>query len=231
MKNLRKFNTKTEYSGATIYFPSVSYIKEIDGIKYDKINVLRWTQSTGQSNSVNVKLMGNATTQTLTSDSTSTTAEFEIYGSPETIKSGIFSATGIKTFDFTDCDTSNINDMSNMFALCTNLASINLSSFNTANVSNMSGMFMQCNAALSVLDLSSFDTSNVTNMYAMFNTCASLVTLDCSSWDTSKVTSYDSMFTNCSALKTIYVKNAAEKTWFKARVTEASLMGVTVTVK
>jgi surface protein len=143
---------------------------------------------------------------------------------------GVFSGTNLKTIDLSPFYTNNVTDMSSLFASSPLLSQIDVSKFNTDKVTNMEGMFSTC-LALTTLDLSSFDTSNVTNMASMFTSCSALTTIDCSSWDTSKVTYSDLMFDECSSLKTIYVKDTTEKAWFEAKITDASLTGVTVTIK
>ncbi len=76
-----------------------------------------------------------------------------------------------------------------------NLTSISFGNFNTTNVTNMSGMFAYC-AELTNLNLSSFNTSSVTNMLGMFAFCKELTTLDLSSFDMSEVTTAEMML-NC----------------------------------
>lgn len=102
------------------------------------------------------------------------------------------------TCDLTGLDTSNVTNMSYMFAnsWCESLTGLDAGSFDTSAVTNMEGMFYGCNR-LTELDLSSFVTSNVTNMYRMFSECESLTELDLSSFDTSGVTDMSSMFFDC----------------------------------
>lgn len=95
----------------------------------------------------------------------------------------------------------------NMFYLCSNLATLDLSNFDTSNVIDMSSMFYGCNN-LTKLDVSNFDTSNVEDMNSMFCFCniSALTVLDLSKWDTSKVTYYmNEMFCFCSKLTTLDV--------------------------
>ena len=70
-------------------------------------------------------------------------------------------------------DTSNVINMSFMFAYCGKLTALNLSGFDTSNVTNMRGMFSRCNS-LKTLNLSNFDTSNVEDMRYMFEFCGDL---------------------------------------------------------
>ncbi|WP_205104711.1 BspA family leucine-rich repeat surface protein [Marseilla massiliensis] len=99
-------------------------------------------------------------------------------------------------------DTSNITDMSDMFAGCSSLKSLDLSGFDTSNVTDMSYMFKGCSSLVS-LDLSGFDTSNVTDMSHMFDDCESLKSLDLSGFDTSNVTDMAFMFSRCESLKSL----------------------------
>ncbi|MGL4362804.1 MAG: BspA family leucine-rich repeat surface protein [Cellulosilyticaceae bacterium] len=106
--------------------------------------------------------------------------------------------------DITQCDTSSITDMSNMFLECRSLIKLELGKFDTANVTNMARMFEEC-MSLTKLDVSSFDTKNVTNMADMFCACMSLTELDVSGFDTSNVTSMRAMFASCRKVKELDV--------------------------
>lgn len=99
-------------------------------------------------------------------------------------------------------DTSQVTDMSWMFANCNDLKSVNLADLDTSQVTNMRNMFSSCKA-LTSLDLSNLDTSQVTNMSYMFNDCRQLISLDASNLDTSKVTNMIKLFYDCEKLKTV----------------------------
>lgn len=79
-------------------------------------------------------------------------------------------------------NTSEVTDMSHMFASCRLLTTLDLSNFDTRKVTDMSYMFV--GSSLTSLDLSAFDTGNVTNMYRMFRFCRNLATLELSCFDT-----------------------------------------------
>ena len=98
-------------------------------------------------------------------------------------------------------NTSNVTNMSAIFAGCSSLTSLNLSSFNTANVTNMNSMFGIC-SSLTSLDLSCFNTAKVTNMNDMFWVNESITNLDLSSFNTAKVKSMYGMFYKCESLTT-----------------------------
>ncbi len=100
--------------------------------------------------------------------------------------------------------TSNVTNMSEMFATCESLTSLDLSSFETSSVTDMSYMFSNCFKLVS-LDLSSFNTSCVTDMSYMFSNCSALKTLDLSSFNITQKGSCDmgNMFFYCSSLTSL----------------------------
>ena len=108
----------------------------------------------------------------------------------------------LTTLDLSNFDTSKVTNMSYMFGNMYNLTTINLSSFDTSQVTDMSGMFFEI-SNLTTLDLSSFDTSQVTNMSSMFSGMRDLATLNLSNFDTSKVTDMSGMFFEISNLTTL----------------------------
>ena len=112
----------------------------------------------------------------------------------------------LTTLNFSNFDTSQVTDMSQMFSGCTSLASLDVSHFDTSKVTDMSYMFSGC-SGLASLDLSNFDTSQVTNMSNMFNYCTSLTSLDLSNFNTSQVTTMDGMFIGCESLRDIKIND------------------------
>ncbi|WP_295084310.1 BspA family leucine-rich repeat surface protein [Ruminococcus sp.] len=111
----------------------------------------------------------------------------------------------LKSVDLKNADSSNVTDMSYMFALWDDspweLNSIDVSRFDTSKVTNMEGMFWLYYGT--ELDVSSFDTSNVTNMHLMFECCDQLNKLDLSNFNTSNVTNMSFMFWGCRALESL----------------------------
>lgn len=112
-------------------------------------------------------------------------------------------------------NTSEVTNMSFMFASCYKLSEINLSGFNTSKVTNMSNMFLSC-SSLKTLDLSSFNTKSVTEMQSMFGWCLELETIIVGeNWSTEHVTSSDYMFSGCSSIiggaGTIFDENHLDK--------------------
>ena len=86
-------------------------------------------------------------------------------------------------------DTSNVTDMSYMFAGARELQTVgNLDNWDTSNVIDMSDMFNSVQLH-SIGNLSKWNTSKVTNMSNMFAGAVNLQAVgDLSNWDTSKVT-------------------------------------------
>ena len=66
-----------------------------------------------------------------------------------------YNCKNIENIDFISFDTTNVKDMSYMFARCSSLESIpDISNWNTTNVNNMSYMFDGCNSLKSIPDIS-----------------------------------------------------------------------------
>ena len=103
-------------------------------------------------------------------------------------------------------DTTNFTDLSEMFYVCQNITSLDLSDWNTSNVTKMYQVFGNCNS-LTSLNLKGWDTSNVTSMNSMFSWCLKLTHLDLSSFDTSKVTDMTTMFYVCQKLEYLDIRN------------------------
>ena len=92
--------------------------------------------------------------------------------------------------DISTWDTSNIDDMSNLFETKADFNS-NISNWNVSNVTNMKAMFREATAFNQ--DISSWDVSNVNNMDEMFMD-ANNFNANISSWDVSNVTGMNNMF-------------------------------------
>ena len=101
-------------------------------------------------------------------------------------------------------DTSQVTNMSWMFAFCESLTNLDVSHFDTSQVTDMSSMFLY--DLLTSLDLSHWDTSQVTDMSSMF-LLADLTSLDLSNFDTSKVTNMSMMFADCYGLTSLDVSH------------------------
>ena len=82
----------------------------------------------------------------------------------------------LESVDFTNCDTSQVTDMSFMFKGCGDTSNIRLKGLDTTSVKNMSGMFEYC-YDIRYLDLSNFTVAKDCNMNNMFSSCYSLAAL------------------------------------------------------
>ena len=100
-------------------------------------------------------------------------------------------------------NTSEVRYMSDMFAGCSKLKSVDLTYMNLQKVEDMSYMFCNC-SSLKTVYLKGLNTSNVEDMRSMFEFCTSLGYLDLSSFNTQKVKNFEKMFYGCSWLKAIY---------------------------
>lgn len=105
-------------------------------------------------------------------------------------------------------NTSNVKNMSGMFALCSNLETLDLSHFNTENVTTMAQMFYGC-TKLHNLNIDNFNTENVSYMNGMFDGCSNLESLDLSHFNTRYVrkSGFNYMFNGCSSLSSLDVSN------------------------
>ena len=102
----------------------------------------------------------------------------------------------LENLDLNSFDTSKATDMSHMFNTC-KATIVGFDKFNTSKVKDMNNMFY--NSYFSTpIDLSSFDTSNVTDMSYMFRSTRS-ENINISGFNTSKVTNMDNMFCGSSS--------------------------------
>ena len=108
--------------------------------------------------------------------------------------------------DFSNFDTSLVEDMSYMFTNCNSLTSLDLSHFNTSSVKSFAFMFYSC-YRLKYLNLNNFNTSQVENMYAMFYNCSLLTSLDLSGFNTVSLKNIVGMFYDCASLKYLNIDN------------------------
>ena len=131
---------------------------------------------------------------------------FKTYA-PTSLEQFFSSCSTLKTISGLEyLNTANVKYMSDMFAGCKNLSSLDLSKFNTEKVTDMRGMFSGCQN-LSSLDLSKFNTEKVEIMVDMFKNCSALSSLDLSKFNTEKVESMSSMFEDCQKLSSLDLSN------------------------
>ena len=116
---------------------------------------------------------------------------------------GLYSCTSL---DLSTFDTRNVTSMYQMFAHDRSLVNLNLANFNTWLVTDMAGMFEDLSNVVS-LDLSSFDTYNVTDMNHMFYLDSKLANLNVSGsgFNTSNVTNMEAMFSGLQELASLNV--------------------------
>ena len=118
----------------------------------------------------------------------------------------MFYGSNFQKIIFQNIDTSEVTNMSNLFANCQNLKQVDISCFNTASVKDMSSLFANC-YNLEQIDLSNFDTASVTNMSSLFFNCQNLKQVDVSNFDTSSVEDMDHLFEFCKKLKELDLSN------------------------
>ena len=137
-----------------------------------------------------------------------------------TIMSQLFAGCSkLTTIDVSDWDTSNVIDMSSVFAYCQSLTSLDLSKWDTSNAGTMSWLFKGCTNLITI-NLDNFNTSKVTGMYQMFCECINLTNLNLCSFNTKSVTNMYQMFYHTASLKQIRVGF----NWSMDKVTNSSQM-------
>lgn len=100
-------------------------------------------------------------------------------------------------------NTSEVENMRQMFSKCTSLETLDLSSFNTEKVTNMFEMFVGSTNLRTINLPKGFIGSNVTDLNGMFRGCASLTELDLSGSNAEKVKDMGNMFNGCVALSNL----------------------------
>ena len=106
--------------------------------------------------------------------------------------------------DVSGFKTDKVTDMRMMFHVCRSLTNLDVSGFKTGNVTDMNSMFGSC-SGLTNLDVTGFKTDNVTDMGGMFSDCPGLTSLDVTGFKTDNVTNMNSMFNRCSSLTSLDV--------------------------
>ena len=99
-------------------------------------------------------------------------------------------------------NTTNVENIDEMFSSAKNLISLNLSNLNTEKVKSMKNMFSSC-INLPKIDLSSLNTSKVESTEGLFSSCESLTDIDVSFLNLEKNKDMSSMFNQCISLKNI----------------------------
>ena len=97
-----------------------------------------------------------------------------------------------------------VGSLSQMFAGCNKLLSIDVSNWNTSNVSDMSSVFAYC-SSLTSINLSGWNTENVVLMPWMFIHCDNVKDINLCNFNTNKVITMNSMFSYTQNLKQVKV--------------------------
>ncbi len=111
----------------------------------------------------------------------------------------------LESLDLSGWNTSKIYSMWGTFRECKNLKSINFSNWNP-HITEMFNAFTNC-FKLESLDMSGFDVSGVTDFNGLFVNDAALTSLNISTWNPSTVTKMDSMFSNVRNLSYLDIRN------------------------
>ena len=151
---------------------------------------------------------------TITKDSTLT---INIEKSIESLKSFFDvvydpNVVNIKSIDFSNFDSSNLKDMSNLFKGCTSLESVNFGDFNDLGVTDMSNMFSGCTTIKSI-DLSKFTFQNIGKneisksdfIKGMIANCTSLLSIDLSKFNNKELNLYAILADNKAYLDLNYI--------------------------
>ena len=118
----------------------------------------------------------------------------------------LYNCKSLENIDFLkDLDTSNVLNMSNMFAECSSLKIENIF-LRTNKVKDLSRMFYHCVNLTSMKKLD-FDTSEVTNFSGMFELCENLSNIDISNFKTSKANIFQNFFSGCISLTSVDLSN------------------------
>lgn len=111
--------------------------------------------------------------------------------------------TSLETLDLSSFNTEKVTNMFEMFVGSTNLRTINLpKGFIGSNVTDLNGMFRGC-ASLTELDLSGSNAEKVKNMGNMFDGCVALSNLNLSGFKTGSVTDMRYLFSSCQSLESL----------------------------
>lgn len=104
-----------------------------------------------------------------------------------------------------ELDTSNVDDMSSMFANCSTIKSIDISNWNTDSLENTTYMFMGCTKLEELKGVENMNMSKVSNILQMFSGCKKLKSLDLSGWDASNISNVFELFGRCVSLEEVSI--------------------------
>lgn len=87
-----------------------------------------------------------------------------------------------------------------LFAILSNVISLDLSNYNTENIYDMTAMFYGC-SSLKQLEINFLNVSKIKYMSSIFEECSSLSKLDLSKWVLTNLKEFKKAFMNCTKLK------------------------------
>lgn len=114
--------------------------------------------------------------------------------------------TQIMSIDFTGLHAGKIKTMNSVFTWCSSLTDISLGGLDTSECEDYSCCFSNCKD-LERLDVSTLDTRSAVTLDNMFSYCDKLEYLDVSHFDVSNVTNFDGVFARCNKLKVLDLRN------------------------
>ena len=104
-------------------------------------------------------------------------------------------------------NTKNLIYLYDTFLGCTSLKKLDLSGWDLSNVNNIINTFANCTNLEEIKGISDWNVSNITSISTMFQNCYSIITLDLSNWDLRNITSIDMCFWNMRNLENLYLNN------------------------
>ena len=126
----------------------------------------------------------------------------------------------IISVDFTNFNSSKVEEVISMFEGCTSIEEINFNNFQTSGkIKDMSNMFYDC-SSLKEIDLSRLVIPFVEKMEQIFANCNSLKFLDLSNLNLGKLNNANSMFNSLVNLEYINIYNVKSNDVFKTAISE-----------
>lgn len=108
-----------------------------------------------------------------------------------------------------ELDMYNITNISNMFAMCSSLESLDLSSWRLQNLQYANMMFYSCHSLKEIKGIEKWSTPNLVTVEKMFEYCDVIEHIDLSGWDAKILKHSKYMFNNCRNLKSVDVSGFA----------------------
>lgn len=197
--------------GQTVYIPKGSDGDTTGTILKQNINTILTdnptykvieigSKNTGKLKTKNAGLEQLSNASNLFKDKSDLTRIY-IYGTftPSDMSSMLYNCSSLNDLGFESLDTSNVSNMSYLFANCPAL--LNFPNLNTSSCTNMAGMFLGCDQVTNWSFLNAWNTSSVTNMSYMFTDCLGMTVMP--TFDMQNVIDASYMFAGCFGLTTI----------------------------